>query len=149
MKRPVALAAVSALILVGCGSSSGGGGTDPLASGSDTGASGTSACGAGEPNPSYSVTMSSDPDPPRAEGTTFHLTVRRDGKPVTGAKVCLIADMPDMQHAGLSRVAKEVSGGTYDAEFKLGMGGPWAASVIVAEPGQPTVSLPVRFFAQE
>lgn len=111
------------------------------------GASDTTTCGAGEPNPAYSVAMTSDPDPPRAEGTTFHLTVRRDGKPVTGAKVCLIANMPDMRHPALSKVTLEVSGGTYDAEFKLSMGGAWAASVIVAEPGQPTVSLPVQFFA--
>jgi copper transport protein len=113
------------------------------------GASATAACGSGKPNPAYSLAMTSDPDPPRAERTIFHLTVRRDDKPVTGAKVCLIADMPDMRHPALSKVATEVSGGTYDAEFRLGMGGTWVGSVIVAEPGQPTVSLPVRFFALE
>ena len=35
------------------------------------------ACGTGQPDDSYSVDVTSDPDPPRPEGTTFRLTVRR------------------------------------------------------------------------
>ena len=44
------------------------------------------ACGAGPPDDSYSVSVASNPDPPRPEGTTFRLTVRQGGRAVTGAR---------------------------------------------------------------
>lgn len=116
--------------------------TDPPGT---TGSVGGSSCGQGPPDPTYSVTVDFDPDPPRAEGATFHVTVRRDGKAVTGAKVCVKADMPDMQHPGVSTVAGEASGGTYDAKLKFSMTGAWAGSVTIAEPGRPAVSVPMKF----
>ncbi len=105
-------------------------------------------CGNGEVDPSYTVTVDSDPDPPRVEGTRFRITLRRDGRTVTGAKVCFAADMPDMQHPGVSRVAREVSGGRYEVDLKFEMGGAWAASVIVAEPGRPVALVRVRLFVR-
>jgi hypothetical protein len=107
------------------------------------GAAPTGACGFGSPDDSYSVDVDSDPKPPRPEGTTFRLTVRQGGRAVTGAKVCVTADMPDMQHPGLNTVAKEASGGRYDTVVKFGMGGSWRASVTIAEPGKPVVSVTV------
>jgi len=104
-----------------------------------------SGCGSGKPDTAYSVAMDSEPSPPRAEGTTFHLTVQRDGKAVTGAKVCLMADMTEMHHEGIDNVAKEASGGKYDTMLKFGMRGPYAGSVVVVEPGKPAVSVPVTF----
>jgi len=104
---------------------------------------GGGACGEGQPDPSYSVAVDSDPNPPRPEGATFHLAVRHAGAPVAGAKVCLAADMPDMQHVGVNKVSKEGPAGVYDAELKFGMGGAWAASVTVAEPGKPIVTVPI------
>lgn len=101
------------------------------------------ACGLGSPDDSYSVSVVSDPDPPRPEGTTFRLTVRQTGRAVTGAKVCMTADMPSMEHPGLSLVAKEASGGRYDTVVKFGMGGSWKASLTIAEPGKPIVSVTV------
>ena len=100
------------------------------------GADAAGACGDGQPDPAYTVTVDPEPNPPKLEATTLHLTVRRDGRAVTGAKVCVAADMPDMQHPGVNKVAKEASGGRYDAELKFGMGGAWAGSVTVAEPGR-------------
>lgn len=102
-----------------------------------------SACGLGTPDDSYSVALVSDPDPPRPEGTTFRLTVRQGGRAVTGAKVCMLAEMPTMEHPGLSGVAKELSGGRYESVVKFGMGGSWKAAVTIAEPGKPTVSVTV------
>jgi len=104
-----------------------------------------SGCGSGNPDSAYSVTMDSEPSPPRAEGTTFHLTVKHDGKAVTGAKVCLTADMTEMHHEGIDNVAKEASDGKYDTLLKFGMRGPYAGSVVVVEPGKPAVSVPVTF----
>lgn len=105
----------------------------------------TGACGLGTPDDRYSVAVETQPDPPRAEGTTFRLTVRRDGAAVTGAKVCLTADMPDMQHPGVNTLAKESPGGTYETALRFSMGGSWRGAVTIAEPGQPSVSVRVRF----
>jgi copper transport protein len=106
---------------------------------------GGGSCGTGTPDPSYRVTMDSDPDPPKAERTTFHLTVRQDGRAVTGAKICVRADMPDMQHPGVNTVAREASAGNYDAELKFSMTGAWEASVTIAEPGKTPGSVEMRF----
>jgi len=114
--------------------------TVPGAASQGTGCSATS-----KPDSAYTVTMETDPSPPKAEGTTFHLTVRHDGKAVTGATVCLTADMTEMHHEGINNEAKEASGGKYDTSLKFGMRGPYGGSVIVAEPGKPAVSVPVTF----
>jgi len=110
-----------------------------------TGAQGAGCSSASKPDSTYSVAMDSDPNPPRAEGTTFHLTVRHDGKAVTGAKVCLTADMTEMHHEGIDNEATEASGGKYDTTLKFGMRGPYAGSVIIVESGKQAVSVPVTF----
>jgi hypothetical protein len=102
------------------------------------------ACGVGQPDDSYSVAFTSDPDPPRPEGTTFRLTVRQGSRVVTGAKVCVMADMPTMEHPGLNTAAKELAGGRYETVVKFGMGGSWRASVTIAEPGKPVVTATVN-----
>ena len=102
-------------------------------------------CGDGRPDPTYSMTVASDPNPPRAEGTTFHLTVRQDGRAVTGAKLCVAADMPDMQHPGVNTVARESAPGSYDADLDFPMTGAWTGSVTIAEPGKAAVSVPLSF----
>jgi copper transport protein len=117
----------------------------PVTGSTGTGNDAAGECGEGEPDPSYAVSTDFDPDPPRAEGTVLHMTVRHDGKPVTGAKVCVVADMPDMQHPGVSGVAKEGPGGRYDTTFKFSMGGTWAAAIRIVEPGKPVVLVTLRF----
>ena len=104
---------------------------------------GAGACGFGPPDDSYSVSVTSEPEPPRPEGTTFRLTVRQGGRTVTGAKVCMTASMPDMAHPGLNAVAREARGGRYDIRVTFGMGGAWKASVTIAEPGKSVVSVTV------
>lgn len=112
--------------------------------GNDDGPGGRRICGQGTPDPAYTVTVESEPDPPRAEGTTFRLTVRRDGKPVAGAKVCVKVDMPDMEHPGVSTVATEDSPGRYSARLRFSMAGSWTGSITIAEPGKAVVSAPMR-----
>jgi len=109
------------------------------------GSQGSQSCGDGQQDAGYSVTMTTDPNPPRAEGTTFHLVVRHDGKPVTGAAVCLTADMTEMHHEGINNLATETSGGAYDTRLTFGMRGPYAGTVIVTEPGKAAVAVPVTF----
>ncbi|MEO5678308.1 MAG: FixH family protein, partial [Acidimicrobiales bacterium] len=111
---------------------------------SDEGAAGAG-CGGAKTGTGYSVTMASDPDPPKAEGTLFHLTVRHDGAVVTGAKVCVTADMAEMHHEGIIGKAKEATGGTYDTSLKFGMRGPYAATVVITEKGKPPLAVPLTF----
>ena len=102
-------------------------------------------CGQSTPaDASYTLDFTSNPDPPPPEGATVFLTVRHNGTPVTGAKVCTAADMPDMQHPGVTKVATEDAPGRYEARIQFGMGGSWRMSVTVAEPNQPVVSLPLN-----
>lgn len=108
------------------------------------------ACGSGTPaDPTYAVDVVANPDPPRPEGTTFVFTVRHGGRPVTGARVCVAADMPEMQHPGLTSVARETSGGRYEARVQFGMGGTWKTSLIVAETDKPVVSVPLTIQVAE
>ncbi|MDQ2827126.1 MAG: FixH family protein [Actinomycetota bacterium] len=116
----------------------------PTSAVSGAGAGAGAGCTGGAADAAYTVVMDSDPNPPRAEGTTFHLTVRHDGKAVTGAKVCMVADMTEMHHQGINSDAKEASGGKYDATLKFGMRGPYAASVVVVDAGK-AVSVPITF----
>jgi len=102
-------------------------------------------CGKGKPDSTYSVSWSFDVDPPIPGYSTIHLTVRHGGRPVTGARVCVVADMPDMGHSGTDSAAEEMPGGRYDAELDFSMGGSWAATVTIAEPGAAVVSLPLAF----
>lgn len=123
--------------------------TASVAGGPGPTASGGPSCRQGTPDPAYRVTVVPEPDPVRAEGTTFHLAVRQGDEPVTGAEVCVKADMPDMQHRGVFTVAREVAPGTYDAALQFSMTGAWEGSVIVAEPGKAAVSLPLTLEVQE
>jgi hypothetical protein len=114
------------------------------AGGNLAGSVGAGSCGQGTPaGANYSVDVLAAPDPPRPEGTTFSITPRRDGTPVTGAKVCLIADMPDMEHPALNAATRETSPGRYETRIQFGMGGTWKTAVTVAEPDKPVVSLPI------
>jgi hypothetical protein len=144
----VVAALVIALVALGAGGSSKNSSSSKVAAGGQTidtvAPVGGGPCGEGRPDPSYSVAVTSEPDPPRPDGATFHLAVRHDGNPVTGAKVCLGASMTDMGHAGVNNVSKESSAGVYDAQLKFGMGGVWTGSVTIAETGKPIVTLPVK-----
>lgn len=102
-------------------------------------------CGTGQPDSTYTMVFESDPNPPKVEGTVFHITVRHNGTAVSGAKVCIGTDMPGMQHAGVNKQATEASGGKYDVALNFSMGGAWSGTVTVADPSGAIVSLPVSF----
>ncbi len=105
-------------------------------------------CGDGTPDPTYRMTLASEPDPPRAEGTAVRLTLDQDGRAVTGAEVCVRADMPDMEHPGVTTMARETSEGSYETRLELPMVGTWEGEVTVAEPGRPAVSVPLALEVQ-
>jgi hypothetical protein len=107
-------------------------------------------CGVPTPaDATYTADVTSSPDPPPPTGASFTFMIRHGGKGVTGAKVCLNADMPEMQHPGISYLLTESSGGRYGARIQFSMGGTWRGSLTVAEPGMPIVSVPVTIQVAE
>ncbi len=95
----------------------------------------------------YEVTVATEPDPPAPQGTTLEVLVQRDGAPVSGATVCMSADMSDMSHGGVSKQAEELGEGRYQMAVDFGMRGNWSGGVLVVESGQGA-STPVSFNVQ-
>lgn len=84
--------------------------------------------------------------PPSVEPTTQTLRVTRDGAPVTGAQVCMRADMGGigrMSGMGVSDVARERAPGEYDVPVRFEMGGSWNGTVIVDTGTRRPVTIPV------
>jgi hypothetical protein len=80
------------------------------------------------------------PDPPRVGPAKVVLRVMdRDGKPISGARIELEADM---SHAGMAPVleeTKETRPGEYQADVKFGMAGDWIVLLHVRLPGAQTL----------
>lgn len=96
----------------------------------------------------YEVTVATEPNPPAPEDTSIEVLVQQDGAPVSGAVVCVSAEMSEMNHAGVSKQTDELGEGRYGVEVDFGMRGPWRGSVVVIDPGQPAASMPVSFDIQ-
>ncbi len=109
-------------------------------------------CGPGEFEPvegsAYEVTVASEPDPPTPRGSTFRIAVDRDGQPVSGATVCMAADMTEMSHEPSGGRAEETEPGRYEVGVDFGMRGTWEGTVFVTEPGEERVAAPVSFDVQ-
>ena len=89
--------------------------------------------------------------PLSVDPTTQTLRVTRDGVPLTGAQVCLRADMGGMGRMsgmGVSNVARETAPGVYEVPVRFEMGGFWNGTVIVVhgprKPVRITVPIDVR-----
>lgn len=89
---------------------------------------------------SYAVEVSGA----KASSTEMMLTVTRDGEPVSGADVCIAADMTGMSHAGIGGMAMEMSAGMYSVPTKFAMRGSWDGEVVVVD-GDHAVRVPIRF----
>lgn len=127
-----------------------GGGSDDMASDTSDGGGGTCEASdavdaAGSP---YQVMVKTDPDPPVPQGTTFRIQVEREGQPVTGATVCMTADMLEMEMDAVGGRAQEVGPGRFELPVEFSMRGAWTGSVVVSETGQEPVSVPVSFDVQ-
>ncbi|MDQ2827399.1 MAG: FixH family protein [Actinomycetota bacterium] len=89
--------------------------------------------------------------PLSVDPTTQTLRVTRNGVPVTGAQVCMRADMGGMGRMsgmGVSDVAHETDPGVYDVPVRFEMGGHWDGTVIVARSTGKAVRIPVPIEVQ-
>ena len=95
-----------------------------------------------EPDPAYAVELQNAPS---TGEVAYRLSVTRNGEPVTGAEVCLSADMGGMSGMGVSDDAVEVDPGVYEVEVRFEMAGPWDGTVLVNEGGEESVAVPLAF----
>src|SRR6059058_4476282 len=93
----------------------------------------------------FVVRIAIDPDPPRAGENVLHVDVRdSQDKPVDGARVALVYDMPamgampEMKGNGDS---KPLGGGKYDVSYRLAMLGDWYITLGFEAPGRPPADL--------
>lgn len=95
-----------------------------------------------EPDPAYAAALQ---NPPSTGEVAYRLFVTRSGEPVTGAQVCLRADMADMSAMRVSDDAVEVEPGLYEVEVRFEMAGRWDGTVLVSDGGAESVAVPVSF----
>jgi len=94
------------------------------------------------------VQIAVDPDPPRAGDNVLHVTVKdATSKPVDGAQVALVYDMPAMgampQMKGNGET-KPLGGGRYDVSYGLAMLGDWYLTLEIDAPGHPPAQLKLK-----
>lgn len=159
-RRLLAVVAAGTIFLAACGSD-----TDVTETGAgiDTGSDAPTATTRAHGGDNHGGTATAGPCPKDARldaayavevsgtlvsSTEMTLRVTRDGEPVTGATVCMVADMTGMSHAGISESAEEVSGGDYKLATRFGMRGRWDGEVIVVD-GDNAVLVPDVTFEVE
>ena len=106
-------------------------------------------------DPSYDATVSLAPTlvpasrqlfiARQSTGVTVRLAVNREGRPVSGAAVCVVAFPVKQASLGISDAAHQVGPGQYDVLLEFDPPGLWSAKVGVIEPLRPAVAIPVRF----
>ncbi len=90
-------------------------------------------------------------NPLSVDPTTQTLRVTRNGAPVTGAQVCMRADMGGMGRMsgmGVSDVATEGTPGRYEVPVRFEMGGHWDGTVIVTRGTARPVRIPLPIEVQ-
>ena len=93
------------------------------------------------PDPSLHVAWDQQP---RTDVSLYRVNVTRNGRPVTGARVCLNTYMLGMSAMAATDVGKEVGPGTYELRLNFEMGDKWAGQVLVGQPGKPLGAVPLQ-----
>ena len=84
-----------------------------------------------DPDPAYDAELLEEPD---TSLTSYRIRVTRGGQPLTGAQVCMRADMGGaggMSGMGLNEMAREVEPGVYEVPVRFIMGGYWQSTVVI------------------
>lgn len=80
--------------------------------------------------------------PVSVQESTHVLKVSRNGRPLTGAKVCINTEMVGMSGMGYSAEASERAPGRYEVGFRFGMAGDYRTNLI-ARTGSGEISIPL------
>ena len=73
------------------------------------------------------------------------LAVADNGRPVTGADVCVYTWMVGMSGMAMSQPARELGSGRYKVDLQFAMPGRWDANVVVVSRNQSAIDVPVEF----
>lgn len=90
----------------------------------------------------YQVTLLDQPRMSMSSGL-YRLAVSREGRPVSGADVCVNLYMEGMSAMATADTGREVSAGTYEVSLTFLMGGRWRGRVLITEPGTAVVAVPL------
>ena len=83
--------------------------------------------------------------PVSVDKTTHVLKVSRDGRPLTGAQVCINTEMIGMSGMGYSAEASERAPGRYEVGFRFGMAGDYRANLVArTQSGEISIPLVVK-----
>ncbi|MDQ3645273.1 MAG: FixH family protein [Actinomycetota bacterium] len=95
-----------------------------------------------DPGTSYSAAFAA----PVNTGQASHmLLLSRDGRPVSGADVCLSTEMEGMTGMGMSAEAREFAPGRYEVPVRFPMAGTWEVTVAVGPEGAaPEVAVSMK-----
>lgn len=94
------------------------------------------------PNPAVNIAL--EPTPPTVDLMMYRLKVTENGQPVSGARVCLRADMGgagNMSGMGTTAEAREMKPGEYHIMIRFEMSGHWDVYGLVQKPGQDPVAV--------
>lgn len=85
--------------------------------------------------------------PVSMDETSHVLRVTKDGRPVTGAEVCVNTEMVGMSGMGYSSRGRELAPGRYQIGLQFGMAGDYRGNVVTRGPGGE-VSVPLNLEVQ-
>ena len=93
----------------------------------------------------FQVRLGVEPDPPVAGDNTLHVELRdAQGKPVDGARLGFVWDMPAMGAMPEMKGGGETAalgGGRYDVKYPLSMLGDWYLALQIDAPGHAPATL--------
>lgn len=92
-------------------------------------------------DPSYQAELVGPID---LERTSYQVAITRAGRPITSAIVCATLAMTGMEAMGVSDAATETAPGTYEVQISFQMSGRWEGNILIAEPGQRPVGVPLK-----
>ena len=99
----------------------------------------------------YSITLQVNPNPPsitQPASLSLQILTSSTRQPVTNAHITLESAMETMDMGTDTSNASAQSNGNYIAHVQFTMSGPWQVKVIIAVPGQPTMSATFEVSAQ-
>jgi hypothetical protein len=125
----------SGILVAGCGDSKTDDATTLASPSTRADATKGAALGMEKANEHFGITLTAEPSELKVGNAKFTAKVLHHGQPTEGASVKLSLSMPSMNMGGSEVELKHTSGGVYEGEADLSMGGDWRAKVSVGQEG--------------